>query len=255
MLLKDKTAIITGASGGIGSVVALEFAKEGAKAIGVHYSSSEAKAIEIAKKIKESGAAAITLKADVSKAYEVKAMIQKFVEKFKKIDIIVAFAGYPASRGSWFADPLDLSDEDLDKPWNVDLKGSYHCIRYAVPYMKKQKYGKIILISSTPAIEGDATGLQFTLAKSAVRILVKSLAPVLGRDNINLNAIAPGSIATEANMKNYKKNEVDELVKDIPLGRFGKPEEVAKAAAFLASDNSSYITGQMIVVDGGEVRL
>lgn len=255
MLLKDKTAIITGASGGIGSATALEFAKEGIKAIGVHYSSSEVKAMEIAKKIKELGSNAMTLKADVSKAYEVKAMIQKFVEKFKKIDIIVAFAGYPASRDSWFANPLDLSDEDLDKPWNVDLKGSYHCIRYAAPYMKRQRYGKIILISSTPAIEGDATGLQFTIAKSSIRVLVKSLAPVLGKDNINLNAIAPGSIATETNMKNYKKNEMDELVKNIPLGRFGKPEEVAKAAAFLASDNSNYITGQTIVVDGGEVRL
>jgi len=255
MLLKDKTAIITGASGGIGSVAALEFAKEGAKAIGVHYSSSEAKAIEIAKKIKESGAAAITLKADVSKAYEVKAMIQKFVEKFKRIDIVVAFAGYPTSRESWFVDPLDISDDELDRPWNIDVKGSYHCIRYALPYMKKQKYGKIIFVSSTPAIEGDATGLQFTMAKAANRILVKSLAPVLGKYNINLNAIAPGSIATEENLRSYKKNEIDELIKNIPLGRFGTPEEVAKIAAFLASDNSSYITGQTIVVDGGEVRL
>jgi len=255
MLLKDKTAIITGASGGIGSATALEFAKEGAKAIGVHYSASEVKAIEVVNKIKQLGSNAIALKADVSKAYEVKAMIQKFIEKFKRIDIVVAFAGYPTSRESWFADPLDISDDDLDKPWDVDLKGSYHCIRYAVPYMKKQKYGKIILMSSTPAIEGDATGLQFTIAKAASRILVKSLAPVLGKFNINLNAIAPGSIATEANIKSYKKNEIDEVVKDIPLGRFGKPEEIAKVAAFLASDNSSYIIGQTIVVDGGEVRL
>lgn len=255
MLLKDKTAIITGASGGIGSATALEFAKEGAKAIGVHYSTSEAKAIDVVNRIKELGSNAIALKADVSKAYEVKAMIQKFVDKFKRIDAIVTFAGYPISRDSWFANPLDLSDEDLDKPWNVDLKGSYHCIRYVVPYMKKQNYGKIILISSTPAIEGDATGLQYTIAKSSIRILVKSLAPVLGKYNINLNAIAPGSIATEANIKSYKKSEVDELIKNIPLGRFGNLEEIAKVAAFLASDNSSYITGQTIVVDGGEVRL
>jgi len=255
MLLKDKTAIIIGASGGIGSATALEFAKEGCKAIGVHYSSSEAKAIEIIKEIKELGPSAVALKADVSKAYEVKAMIQKFVDKFKRLDAIVAFAGYPISREVWFADPLNFSDEDLDKPWNVDLKGSYHCIRYASTYMKKQKYGKIILISSTPGVEGDAVGLPFTIAKSAIRTLVKSLAPVLGKHNINLNAIAPGSISTEANVKAHKKNEIDELTKDIPLGRFGTPEEVAKTAVFLASDNSSYITGQTIVVDGGEVRL
>ncbi len=255
MLLKDKTAIITGASGDIGSVAALEFAKEGAKAIGVHYSSSEAKAVELASKIKELGSNAIVLKADVSRAYDVKAMVRKFVDKFKSIDVIVAFAGYPTSRENWFADPLDLSDEDLDKPFNIDFKGSYHCIRYAIPYMKKQKHGKIVLISSTPGVEGDAAGLQFTVAKAANRILVKSLAPVLGRHNINLNAIAPGSVETEANLKVYKKSDVDELIKNIPLGRFGRPEEIAKVAAFLASDNSSYITGQTIVVDGGEVRL
>ena len=104
-------------------------------------------------------------------------------------------------------------------------------------------------------MEGDAAGLQFTVAKAANRILVKSLAPVLGRYNINLNAIAPGSVETEANLKVYKKSDVDELIKNIPLGRFGRPEEIAKVAAFLASDNSSYITGQTIVVDGGEVRL
>jgi len=254
MLLKDKTALITGASGGIGSVTALEFAKEGAK-VGVHYSASEAKAIEIVNKIKELGSSAMALKADVSKAYEVKAMFQKFADKFKRLDIVVAFAGYNTSRESWFADPLDVSDEELDKPWNIDVKGSYHCIRYAIPHMKKQKYGKIILISSTPGVEGDSAGLQFTIAKAANRILVKSLAPVLGKYSINLNAIAPGSIATEANIKSYKKNEMEELVKNIPLGRFGNPEEVAKVAAFLASDNSSYITGQTIVVDGGEVRL
>ena len=255
MLLKDKTAIITGASGGMGSVAALEFAKEGAKALGIHYSSSEAKAVEVVNKIKELGSNAIQLKADVSKAFEVKAMFEKFVAKFKRIDIVVAFAGYPNNKEMWFTDPLDFSDEDLEKPWNIDLKGSYHCLRYVVPYMRRQKYGKIILISSTSGVEGDEMGLPFTIAKAGIRIMVKSLAPMLAKSNISLNAIAPGSIATETNLKSYTKNAVDDFTKNIPIGRFGKPEEIAKVAAFMASDNSSFITGQTIVVDGGEVRL
>ena len=254
MLLKDKTIIVTGASGGIGAATALELAKEGAKAICVQYLTSDTKAIEIVNRIKEMGSSAVAMKADVSKAYEVKSLIEKFVHKFKRLDVIAAIAGYPINKEMWFGDPLNYSDEDLDKPWDTDVKGSYHCIRYAVPHMKKQKYGKIILISSTPGIVGDSNGLPFSIAKAGVANLVKSLAPVLAKDNIYLNAIAPGGIASEANLEAHKKIESSELVKNIPLSRLGKTEEVAKVAAFLASDNSSYITGQTLIVDGGEVR-
>ncbi len=194
------------------------------------------------------------MKADVSSYDDVKSMVDLVVKKFGVIDILVAYAGHPAKKEEWFADPLNLSDKALDNPWNVDLKGSYHCIRAAVPYMKKQKHGKIILVSSTPGVSGDPVGLAFTLAKSAVRALVRSLAPVLG-PNIYINAIAPGSIGTETNLKNYTKKQIRDLIKTVPLKRLGAPVEVAKVAVFLASDDSSYINGQTIVVDGGEVRL
>lgn len=252
--LDGKTALITGASGGMGKVTALEFAREGAKSIAAHYSKSEDKALKTLDEIKKLGSNGITVKADVSNYDEVKSMVDLVAKKLGMIDVVVAYAGYPASKEEWFADPLDLSDKALDNPWNTDLKGSYHCIRAVVPHMKKQKHGNIILVSSTPGVSGDATGLNFTLAKSAVRALVRSLAPILGPD-IRINAIAPGSIGTEANLNTYTKDQMNDLMKTVPLKRFGKPLEVAKVAVFLASDDSSYIDGQTIVVDGGEVRL
>jgi 3-oxoacyl-[acyl-carrier protein] reductase len=252
--LDGKIAVITGSTGGMGRVTALKFAKEGARAIALHYSSSEDKAKKVLEEIKRMGSDGLIVKADVSKYNEVKSMVDLTVKRFGRIDIVVAYAGFPARKEYWNADPLSLTDEMLDDPWNIDLKGSYHCIRSAVPYMRKQKYGKIILVSSTPGVSGDPIGLGFTLAKTAVRALVRSLAPVLGPD-ISINAIAPGSIGTEANLRNYTEKQKKEMVKTVPAGRFGKPEEVASVAAFLASDDSSYITGQTIVVDGGEIRL
>lgn len=252
--LDGKIALITGASGGMGRATALRFAKEGAKAIVIHYSSSEDKAKKILQEIKGMGSNGFVARADVSKYDEVKSMVDLTVKKFGRIDIIVAYAGFPAKKEYWNADPLNLTDEMLDDPWNTDLKGSYHCIKAVVPYMRKQKYGKIILISSTPGVSGDPTGLGFTLAKTAIRALVRSLAPVLGPE-ILINAIAPGSIGTEANLKNYTDKQKKEMIRTVPLRRFGKPDEIANVAVFLASDDSSYITGQTIVVDGGEIRL
>ncbi len=252
--LDGKTALITGASGGMGRVTSLEFAKERAKSIAVHYSQSEEKAVKTLNEIKKVGSNGITVKSDVSNYDDVKSMINLVAKEFGVIDILVAYAGYPAKREDWYADPLNLSDEALDHPWNIDLKGSYHCIRAVYPYMRKQKQGKIILVSSTPGVSGDPVGLEFTLAKSAVRALVRSLAAILEPD-IRINAIAPGSIGTDANLKNYNKEQMDDLIKTVPLKRFGEPVEVARVAVFLASDDSSYITGQTIVVDGGEVRL
>ena len=252
--LDGKTALITGASGGIGRITALEFAREGAKSIALHYSKSKDKAMKTLNEIKKLGSNGMIVRADVSNYDDVKSMVDLVAKKFGMIDVLVAYAGYPAKKEEWFTDPLNLSDKALDNPWNVDLKGSYHCIRAVVPYMKKQKHGKIILVSSTPGVSGDPVGLAFTLAKSAVRALVRSLAPVLGPD-IYINAIAPGSIGTETNLKIYTKKQIKDLINTVPLKRFGAPVEVAKVAVFLASEDSSYINGQTIIVDGGEVRL
>jgi len=252
--LDGRTALITGASGGLGKVTALEFAREGAGPLAVHYSRSKKRALETLEEVRRLGSDGMAVRADVSKFDEVMSMVDQVVRRFGSIDTVVAFAGYPAKKNEWFADPLRLPDDLLERPWMVDLLGSYHCIRAVVPHMRRQKHGSIILVSSTPGVAGDAVGLGFTLAKAAVRSLVMSLAPVLG-PHIRINAIAPGSMATDANLKNYTKRQIRDLIKTVPLGRFGKPAEVAKAVVFLASDDSSYVNGQTIVVDGGEVRL
>ena len=252
--LEGKIALITGASGGMGRVTAIKFAKEGVNPLALHYSSSEDKAKKVLEEIKSMNVNGLLVKSDVSNYSEVKSMVDLLINKFGRIDILVAYAGFPAKKEYWNADPLDLTDEMLDGPWNTDLKGSYHCIKAVVPHMRRKKYGKIILVSSTPGVSGDPVGLGFTLAKTAVRSLVRSLAPVLGSE-IFINAIAPGSIDTEANLKNYNEKQKNEMIRTVPLGRFGKPEEIANATIFLASDDSSYITGQTLVVDGGEIRL
>ncbi len=140
----------------------------------------------------------------------------------------------------------------LDKPFDVDLKGSYNCIRVFAKDMKRQGYGRIVLTASTPAIYGDHVGLAFTLAKASIIALTKSLAPILAPE-VSINVLALGSIATSANLKNYTAKDIEDLSRKIPLRRFGKPEEVANVARFLASD-ATYITGQTVIVDGGEIR-
>ncbi|GIU72053.1 MAG: beta-ketoacyl-ACP reductase [Candidatus Nitrosocaldaceae archaeon] len=253
MSLNNKVALITGASSDIGIATALEFAKEGVKGLVLQYYNNKAKLNSIRSKVEEYGSKVIIAKADVSNYDDILMIKDIIYNNFNRLDIIVAYAGYPAEKHIWFADPLSLDSEMLDKPFNVDLKGSYNCIRAFAKDMKNNGYGKILLTSSTPGIYGDHIGLAFTLAKAGIISLVKSLAPVLAPE-VYINALALGSIATEANLKNYDNKDIEILSSKIPLRRFGRPEEVAKTARFLVSDNSSYITGQTIVVDGGEFR-
>lgn len=251
--MDNRIALITGASSDIGIATALEFAKERVKGLILQYHNNKTRLDNIRDKVKEHGAEVVVLKADVSNYDDILRMKDIIYNNFNRLDIIVAYAGYPAEKKLWFADPLNLDDEMLNKPFNVDLKGSYNCIKAFAKDMKNNGYGKILLTSSTPGIYGDHIGLAFTLAKAGIISLVKSLAPVLAPE-VYINALALGSIATEANLKNYDNKDIEMLSSKIPLRRFGKPEEVAKTARFLVSDNSSYITGQTIVIDGGEFR-
>ncbi len=268
MGMRGKRVLITGASGGIGRATALLLAGMGSR-LALQYFSNEDGIGSLTKEIEGIGRVGvggrgregeyssntvITIKADVSRYEEVKAMVDTVMERFNGIDSLIAVAGYPMRREVWFADPLGLTDEMLDKPWSVDLKGSYNCIKAVVPYMKKQGNGSIVLVSSTPAIVGDAYGLAYTLAKSAVIALTRSLALALAPD-VRINCVALGSIGTEANMRGYDEIHLNTLIKGIPMRRLGIPEEAARAIAFLASDDASYITGQVLVVDGGEVRV
>ncbi len=244
MRLKNKVALITGAGRGIGKAIALEFAREGCK-VAVNYLNSGKEAEETVEDIKRLGSDAIAIKADVSRPDEVSSMVDKTVEKFGKIDILVNNSGVITRP----ADYENMSDADFSRTIDVNLKGVYNCIKTVVPIMKKQKDGRIINIASVFGILGAAPVATYCAAKAGVINLTKSFAKELAPE-ILVNCIAPGTIDTEMTQSGGK-----ELIKFISentaLKRIGKPEEIAKAALFLASKDSSFITGHVLVVDGG----
>jgi len=258
--LEGQVAILSGGSGRIGKATALLFAKEGAK-VAVQYSgltdSSTKKGNEAVSKLKDLGFEAMPVHANVSNYSEVKKAVDQVVNQWGKLSLAVCYAGLPTEMKFWKEDPLELSDDDLDSAVNVDFLGSYHFLKACKDYMKdNDRYGKIVLTSSTPAIYGDALGYRFALAKELNRMTVKSLATKLIRDyGVYLNVLAPGTVETPANRKNYSDKEWDELVSGIPLGRAGSPRDIANVALFLCSHDSDYVVGQTIVVDGGEFRL
>lgn len=257
--LEGEIAIISGGSGGLGEATALLFAREGAR-VAVHYSgmssASRERAAEVVMRINEIGSEAMSVQANVSNYPEVKKAVDRVLNEWGKITLAVCYAGLPAKMGFWQEDPLQLSDEELLSAVNVDFLGSYHFIKACKDYMKRGRYGKIVLISSTPAIYGEDIGYRFTLAKSLNRMTVKSLAPkLIGDYGIYLNAIAPGTIETAANKRNYTDKQWKKLVSEIPRGRAGRPDDIALAALYLCSHDSDNVVGQTILADGGEVRL
>jgi 3-oxoacyl-[acyl-carrier protein] reductase len=242
MRFKDKVVLITGASKGIGKANSLLFAKEGAKII-VNFSKAEKEANDVVKEISKLGSEAIAIKCDVSKEDEVKKMVFEGVKKFGKIDILVNNAGIV------FDTPFEKRSVDqFRKTLEVNLIGVFLCSKYVVKHMPKG--GRIINISSTNGYNtGGPDSIDYDSSKAGVinmtRRLAKEFAP-----NINVNSVAPGWVDTEMNKdlpKDYIKEESDKTY----LKRFGKPEEIAKAVLFLASDDASFITGTTLVVDGG----
>jgi 3-oxoacyl-[acyl-carrier protein] reductase len=244
MKFKDKIVLITGASRGIGKATALSFAREGAKII-VNYHNAEKEANDVVKEISKIGSEAIAIKCDVSKEEEVKKMVSEGVKKFGKIDILVNNAGIVFD--------VPLFEKTLDQ-WNktlgVNLIGVFLCSKYASLHIKKQKSGAIINISSTNGLDTLSTeSADYDASKAGVISLTKNLASELA-PNIRVNCIAPGWVNTDIN-KGLPKDYVAEETEHILMKRFGKPEEIAKAVLFLASDDASFITGTTLVVDGG----
>ncbi len=257
--LAGQVAIISGGSGAIGQATALLFAHEGAK-VAIHFSglteASLKNATDVSNKLKALGGESIPLRANISNYNEVKSLVDKVVETWSKVNIIVCLGGLPSSVRFWNEDPLELSDEDLLSAIKVDFLGSYHFVRAAKDYMKANHCGKIVFISSTPTIYGEEAGYRYSLAKDLNRLTVKSLAPKLIREyGIYLNAIAPGTVGTKSNRLNYSDEQWKDLIQAIPLGKAGEADDIAKVALFLSSHDSDFIVGQTIVVDGGEVRL
>ncbi|MEM0329738.1 MAG: 3-oxoacyl-ACP reductase family protein [Nitrososphaerota archaeon] len=250
--LKGRVAIVTGSSRGIGKAIALEFAKEGAR-VCVNYVASEDKARAVLEEIRAYGSEAIIIKADISKPDDARKLIEAAVNAFGTIDILVNNAAI-----IYYGSIMDMKDEEFDKMIDVNVKGTIYCCREAVKYMMMKRYGKIINIASTAAIGTASHGTTlYALTKAAIIALTKRLAFELGEYGINVNAIAPSFVPTDMFVQGKSEEELKEILEKrkatISLRRIASPEDIARVAVFLASDESSYITGQVIVVDGGRV--
>ncbi len=243
-MLNGKCAVVTGASRGIGKAIALKLASLGANIV-INYRSSEKEALEVENEIKEMGVEAISIKADISKLDEVDNLIKTSKEKFGTIDIIVNNEGITKDNLI-----LRMKEEDFDNVIDVNLKGVFNCLKSITPVMVRQKKGKIINISSVVGISGNAGQVNYAASKAGIIGMTKSLAKEIGTRGINVNAVAPGFIDTEMTESLGEKIK-EEAKKNIPLKRFGTVQDVAEVVAFLASDESDYITGQVIHVDGG----
>lgn len=233
-----KNALVTGASRGIGAAIAEELAKNGFRVF-VNYNKSEKEAISLAEKI-----GGIAVKCDVSKSGEVAEMIET-VKRYGGIDVLVNNAGI-----SQIKMLQDTTEDDYDEIFNVNMKSVYLVTRAAIPDMISKKYGKILNISSMWGITGASCEVCYSASKAAVIGFTKALAKELGPSNINVNCIAPGVIDTDMN-KSLASETRAELAAETPLMKIGTVEDVAKAAAFLVSDDAAFITGQILSVDGG----
>ncbi len=245
-MLTGKVAVVTGAGKGIGRAIALKLAQLGASIV-INYRSSAKEAEEVISEIRKNGGKAEMVQGDVSSFEEAEKVIKFAVESFGKLDILVNNAGITKDTLL-----LRMKEEDFSKVLDVNLKGVFNCTKHASSIMLKQKSGRIINISSVIGLIGNAGQANYAAAKAGIIGFTKSVAKELGTRGITANAIAPGFITTD--MTEVLADKVKEkLLENVPLKRLGSPEDVANLAAFLASDNASYITGQVINVDGGMV--
>ena len=245
-MLNGKVAVVTGASRGIGRQIAISMAKEGAVVI-VNYNGSAAKAEEVVKEIEAAGGKAEAVQCNVSDFESCKEMLDAVVKEHGHLDILVNNAGI--TRDNLL---MKMSEEDFDAVIQTNLKGVFNCTRHIARQMLKQKSGRIINISSVSGVLGNAGQANYSASKAGVIGLTKSVARELASRGITCNAVAPGFIETD--MTEVLSDKVKEAsVSQIPLGHFGKPEDVANLAAFLASEAAAYITGQVIHCDGGMV--
>jgi 3-oxoacyl-[acyl-carrier protein] reductase len=242
--LKDRTAIVTGGSRGIGKAIALELAKRGAKVV-VNYVTSKKAADEVVKQIKSIGGDALAVQTDVSDFNQASDLIKAALEKFDKIDILVNNAGITRDKLI-----MMMSEKDWDDVQDINLKGTFNCSKAAVKHMMRKRHGRIINITSVAGQMGNAGQTNYSASKAGQIGFTKALAREIAPRNITVNAIAAGYVETD--IWDGVPDEIREgLLTLIPLGRKGEPEEIAYAVAFLASDEAGYITGQCLAIDGG----
>lgn len=249
MGLEDKVALVTGGSRGIGKAIVWELVRQGCK-VGVNYvdfDQNREQSEELVSLIHEAGGEALAVKGNVADAAEVETMVQEMIKHFGKIDILVNNAGITKDNLL-----MRMKEEDWDAVININLKGTFNCCKSVVKLMMKQKYGKIVNVASVVGLMGNAGQGNYAASKAGIIGFTKSLARELAGRNINVNAVAPGFIAT-AMTDSLPESARENLIKQIPLQRLGKPEDVADLIGFLVSDKAAYITGQVIPVDGGMV--
>ena len=244
--LDGKVALITGASRGIGYATGELMSRAGATVI-LNYNRTRDAAENLAQRINSSGGKALAVKANVADRGEVEAMVETAIRAFGRIDILVNNAGI------WTYGEIDtMPDEVWDETMNINLRGVFNCTRAVVPHMKKQGGGRIINLSSTAGQRGEAFHSHYAATKGAIISFTKSLAVELAPHNILVNAVAPGWVDTEMSAEALKQ-EGDKITSIIPLRRPGKAEEIAGPILFLASDLASYMTGEIVNVNGGNV--
>lgn len=243
-MLKDKVAVVTGGSRGIGRAIVLELASQGAD-IAFNYLKSKDAADEVKKEIESKGRRALAFQSDVKDLEAVKKMIEVVKDKLGRLDIIVNNAGILKDRALMLMD-----EQDWEEVISTNLSGAFNLVRAAIVTFMKQKSGNIINITSVAGITGTPRQVNYSASKAGIIGLTKSLAKEVGPYGIRVNAIAPGYIDTDM-LSGLKEDYKTELLNRIPMNRFGSSEEVAKVATFLVSDNARYITGQTILVDGG----
>jgi 3-oxoacyl-[acyl-carrier protein] reductase len=242
--LTGKTALVTGASRGIGRAIAIALAEAGAD-VAVNYAGSEAAAAETAQAIEALGRRAIVVRANVGKAVEFDAMVKQTLEAFGKLDILVNNAGI--TRDNLI---MRMKEEEFDDVIETNLKGVFNGIKAVTRSMMKQRSGRIINISSVVGVLGNAGQANYVAAKAGVIGLTKSASRELASRGITVNAVAPGYIETDMTGK-LPQEVQDGILTQIPLGRMGQPEDVAAVVVYLASDAAAYMTGQTLHVDGG----
>ncbi len=245
-MIQEKIAVVTGASRGIGKAIALKLASMDMTVI-VNYAGSKEKAENVVKEIEEKGGRAEAVQCDVADFAQCQRMIEDVHKRYGSIDVFVNNAGI--TRDGLV---MVMKEEDFDDVIATNLKGTFNCIRFVSRIMMKQRHGKIINMSSVSGVAGNAGQVNYSAAKAGVIGITKSMARELASRNVNVNAIAPGFIETDMTGALSEKVK-EQAVSKIPLGRFGKAEEVAELAGFLAGDKSNYITGQVFHIDGGMV--
>ena len=245
-LLKDKIAMVTGASRGIGAAIAKRLASEGAK-VAINYNSSKEQALQVLSAVQEVSEGML-VQGDVSVQADAEEVLSQVIENWGKIDILVNNAGINRDKLL-----MRMDASDWDDVMNVNLRGTFLCTKLVLPYLIKQRQGNIVNVSSVVGLSGNPGQVNYAASKAGLVGFTKALAREVASRNITVNALAPGFITSGGMVDELSSDAKETILKKIPMGRFGTVDEVAECCLFLCSDQSSYITGQVITMDGGMI--